>query len=95
MALSTYLYEGPVKGDGTTHVEGIRAMLFTIDPVVTTTTAARKAAAMAELTVVTGLTLPTDYFTSEKLIGAAAGGLLPSLADSVIFEGGEQVETIA
>lgn len=96
MALSTYLYSTPGKEDGKTLYNGITHMLYTIDPAVTTTTATRKASAMVELRVVTGLELPdVDYFTTEQLIGAAAGGLLPALDDLVYWSGWEKVDSIA
>ena len=97
MALSTYLYANEGRGDGKTLVNGIKHMLYTIDPAVTATTALRKASAMTALEAASGVTYnEVDYFATEQLIGAAAGGLLPALDDLVYFpESGAKVESIA
>ena len=96
MALSTYLYANTGKENGKTLVDGIMSMLYTIDPAVTTTTATRKASAMAALAAASGLSFEeTDYFATEQLIGAAAGGLLPALDDLVYWTDWAKVESIA
>lgn len=95
MALSTYLLQRS-RGNGKGSLNGCYAMLHTIDPVVTTTEATRKAAASALASTAMGMTVPADYFdVGEQLIGAAAGGYLPALGNNVVFTRDSQIITIA
>jgi hypothetical protein len=96
MALSTYLLQKN-RWNGITNVNGCHAMLHTIDPSVSTTAAARLAAAitLAETAMAVDH-LPDNYFdVEEELIGAASGGYLPALGDNIVFTKNAQIITIA
>ena len=97
MALSTYYYK-KVNGSGKEFRDGVRACLYTVDPALTPsdTTAERKALAQAAVSAALGgVTLPTDYFETEQLIGAAAGGYLPADDDVVVISDFGITEVIA
>lgn len=95
MALSTYILQKN-RWNGKSSVNGCHVMLHTIDPVVTTTVAARKAAATALAATAMGVNLPDDYFdVVEQLIGAAAGGYLPALGNNIVLTRDAQLITLA
>lgn len=94
MALTTYILQRS-RGNGRDSVNGCHVMLHTIDPLVTTTEAARKAAAVALANTAMGTTLPDDYFdVAEQSIGASAGGYLPTLGNNIVMTKETQIITV-
>ena len=88
MALSVYLYQKNMgDGEGQEFIDGILAALYTVDPALSPsdTTAERKALVEAAVGTLIGKTMPSGYFGTEQLLGAASGGVMADDADLVVI----------
>lgn len=88
MALSVYLYQKNMNdGEGQEFIDGIQAALYTVDPAqgASDTEAERKALVEAKVGTMINKTLPSGYFGTEQLLGAAAGGVMADDDDCVVI----------
>lgn len=88
MALSVYLYQKNMgDGEGQEFIDGIQAALYTVDPALSPsdTTAERKALVEGAVGTLIGKTIPSGYFGTEQLLGAASGGVMADDADLVVI----------
>ena len=89
MALTVHAYLKPKDAlSGDKHINGVQACLYTTDPALapSDTVAERIALATAAVQAALGGSYPSDYFTTERILGASVGNDMAEDGDLIVIQ---------